>query len=90
MLHELEAIFWIDASIRPRVTNLSRWTEVFDVARTSGVVQFDHTGHNIYHCTHPAMFSYLPADPESTKNTEMLGAGAILIYRTEKVSSYEY
>jgi len=86
MLQEVEAVFWIDSSIRPRDTNITRWTQVFDVARKSGIVLFDHTGHAITNYTHPQMFDYLPANVNKLEEIQMLGACVILIFRTQKVS----
>jgi hypothetical protein len=85
-MQDEEAIFWIDASIRPKTTNASMWSAVYDMARWSGIVQFDHGGLSIHYYTHPAMFDYLPADQEQLKGLEMLGSGAVFIYRTEKVT----
>ena len=86
MIQEVEAVFWIDSSIRPRNTNITRWTEVFDVARKSGIVLFDDTGRAVFYYTHPQMFDYLPANVNKLEEIDMLGACVFIIYRTKKVS----
>ncbi|KAK2139068.1 hypothetical protein LSH36_2067g00003 [Paralvinella palmiformis] len=86
MIQEVEAVFWIDSSIRPRNTNITRWTEVFDVARKSGIVLFDDTGRAVFYYTHPQMFDYLPANVNKLEEIDMLGACVFIIYRTKSPS----
>ena len=47
------------------------------------------TGHSNYAVTHPDMYRYLVTDIEKQKTIEQFGAGALLIYRTEKVCYFD-
>jgi len=81
-INEFEAVFWIDSSIRPTLSEHS-WNGIFQLARKSGFVQFHIEGRRSTSYTMPGLYEYLPTDLAKLSNFPMLAAGVLLVYRTE-------
>ena len=83
VLKDHAGIFWMDASVRFKLSDLEPAIKLAKVMH--GIQMFVHTGHSSFAVTDPGMYKYIVTDIEKLKEGEQLGATGYIIYRTKEV-----
>ena len=81
MLLEFGNIFYFDASIRFRTSNIS--AAIQHALMNRGILSFLNAGHSNWAVTHEKMYEYLPVDIDLMKQYEQHESGAFIMMNTK-------
>ena len=86
VLRTHKSVFWMDSSIKFVSGNM---TDAMKLARSNGgIALFDASGHSIFAATHHRVYDYLPINRQVAMDRHMLGAGAVLMFRSREVRPF--
>ena len=87
MLHIHETVFWVDASIRFKTSNIEKMFNQM-IQKSRGILISVLCAHNIFMATHKGMYQYLPIAENSAVKLHMYGTGAVFVRRSKEVDVF--